>query len=213
MTSGGFLPGLQVSSAGAGIGVFQNPYVLEPAATDLPSQQPTSSLTATDRFDDMDPSIDLMELNLRSFHLATTEEAKNPDACTASDCSLRGVVHDKGLYLHDTTLGLSVRFHSDFGFSNPPPFVWAAYFRYTQYLKGLDDCCRAVESLATGDVQVQPSVEHLRPGDASIVLNFLRYHAVTLQQSDGGLVETRLQEDILMGGGPSVVTGLDALTI
>ncbi|KAL8918879.1 MAG: hypothetical protein Q9172_005237 [Xanthocarpia lactea] len=213
MTSGGFLPGLQVSCSGAGIGAFQNPSVPKPAVTNLPSQQPTSSLTATDRFDNVDPSIGLMELHLRSLGLATTEEAKNPDACTASDCPLRGVVHGKGLFLHDATLGLGVRFHGDFGFSNPPPFIWAAYFRYTQYLKCLGDRGRAVGDLATGSPQVQPSVGHLRPGDASIVLNFLRYHAVTLQQRDGGLVETRLQGEILMGGGPSVIARLDALTI
>lgn len=214
MSSRDYLPGLQVRSPEAGIGAILSPSALGPAATHLPvPSEDTRRVAAAHRFDDTDASTGLMGLTLGSLNLDTTNEPDDPNTCTASDCPLQGMIHNKGLFLHDATLGLGVQFHDDFGFSNPPPFVWAAYFRYTQYLKRLN-CydCTAVDSLSTEALGTDP-YDHLRPNDADIVMGFVKYHAVTLQQRNGGLVEIQLRGELLGGGESSMVAGLDALTL
>ena len=91
--------------------------------------------------------------------------------------------------------------------------MWAAYFRYTQYLKRLSDYhCGAIDTLDPGVLGIDP-YDELRPNDADIVMGFLRYRAVTFQQRDGGLVEVQLQGGLLDGGDSSVVAGLDALSL
>ncbi|KAI4269229.1 MAG: hypothetical protein L6R38_007538 [Xanthoria sp. 2 TBL-2021] len=212
-----YLPGLQVRSPEPGMGAILSPSALGPAATHLPDlSEDTRRVAAAHRFDDTDPSTGLMGLTLGSLDLDTTNEPDDPNTCTASDCPLQGMIHNKGLFLHDATVGLGVQFHDDFGFSNPPPFVWAAYFRYAQYLTRLkvsgDYDCEAVDSLSTEVLGTVP-YDDLRPNDAYIVMGFLKYHAVTLQQRNGGLVEIQLRGEMLGGGESSMLAGLDALTL
>lgn len=177
-------------------------------------------MAAAHGFDAPDPSTSLVVLTLGSLNLDTTDEPDDPNTCNASDCPLKGTKHNRGLFLHDATLGLGVRFHEDFGFSNPPPFVWAAYFRYARYLarlkgSGDDDDREAVDWLGTEGRGIH-GCDYLRTDDADIVFGFLRRHAVTLQQNDntGGLVEIQWRGKMLGGGGEaSVVAGLDAMTL
>ena len=220
MTSGDYLPGLQVRSPGAGNGAIMSASVHNPAVTH-PSED-LRRVAAAQRFDGTDPSTSLVVLILGSLNLDRTDEPEDPNVCHASDCPLKGTTHNKGLFLHDATLGLGVRFHEDFGYSNPPPFVWAAYSRYARYLarlKGLgdDDDHEAVDCLGTAVRGIDPD-DHVRADDAAIVFGFLRCHAVTLQQNDNnysrGLVEIQWRGKMLGGGGEaSVVAGLDAMTL
>ncbi|KAI4225105.1 MAG: hypothetical protein L6R36_004162 [Xanthoria steineri] len=223
MTSGDYLPGLQFQSPGAGMDAITSPGVHKPAAIHPPnpSEDTTGRVAAAQRFDGTDPSTRLVVLTLRSLNLDTTDEPDDPNACHASDCPLKGTNHNRGLFLHDATLGLGVRFHEDFGFSNPPPFVWAAYFRYTRYLarlkdSGDDDVREARDGLGTAVQGLDPG-DHLRADDSDIVFGFLRCHAVTFQQNDnntGGLVEIQWRGKMLGGGGEaSVVAGLNAMTL
>ncbi|KAI4208645.1 MAG: hypothetical protein LQ349_009693 [Xanthoria aureola] len=220
MTSGDYLPGLQVRSPDAAIGATLSPNIHKPAATH-PSEDTTRRVAAAQRFDAPDPSTSLMRLTLGSLNLDRTDEPDDPNACHASDCPLKGTIHNRGLFLHDATLGLGVRFHDDFGFSNPPPFVWAAYFRYTRYLarlkgSGDDDDHEAVDCLDTAVRGIDPD-DHVRADDTDIVFGFLRCHAVALHQNDnnenGGLVEIQWRGKMLGGGEASVVAGLDAMTL
>ncbi|KAL8780225.1 MAG: hypothetical protein Q9213_006570 [Squamulea squamosa] len=135
------------------------------------------------------------------------------DICTADDCPLRGMVHNKGLFLDDATLGLGVRFHEDFGYSNPPPFVWAAYFRSTKHLlKELEDYKKAVDKLAPDVFRFCP-FDDPRDDDPWIVMNFIAYHAVIFQQKNGSLVEAQLPGENLSGKESSVVTAMNALAL
>ena len=219
MTSGDYLPGLQVRSPGAGSGAIMSSTVHNPAVTH-PSKEPRRVAPAQ-RFDNMDPSTSLVVLTLGSLNLDTTDEPDDPNACHATDCPLKGTKHNRGLFLHDATLGLDVRFHEDFGYSNPPPFVWAAYSRYARYLarlkgSGDDDDHEAVDCLGTAVRGIDPD-DHVKADDADIVFGFLRYHAVMLQQNDNnksrGLVEIQWRGKMLGGGEASVVAGLDAMTL
>ncbi len=221
MTSGDYLPGLQVRSPGAGNGAIMSASVHNPAVTH-PSEE-AHRVAAAQRFDAPDPSTSLVMLTLGSLNLDRTDEPEDPNVCHASDCPLKGTTHNKGLFLHDATLGLGVRFHEDFGYSNPPPWVWAAYFRYARYLarlkgSGDDDDREAGDCLGT-ELHGIDDCDHLRADDTDIVFGFLRYHAVTLQQNDNnnnsrGLVEIQWRGKMLGDGGEaSVMAGLDAMTI
>ncbi|KAL9000505.1 MAG: hypothetical protein Q9169_000798 [Polycauliona sp. 2 TL-2023] len=185
--------------------------VSKPAAIQLANHLATvKRAIAASRVNEMNPSTDLMGLTFGSLKLAetsqSTDKSDGPDTCTMDDCPLKGMVHNKGLFLYDGTPILSVQFHHDFGYSNPPPWLWMAYVRYTQYLErcGMDSLDRAIFGTDPYD--------DLRPNDEDVVKGFLRYHAVTLEERGERLMEVQLRGDLLNKGEP-LVAGLDALRL
>ncbi|KAL8801008.1 MAG: hypothetical protein Q9182_004752 [Xanthomendoza sp. 2 TL-2023] len=161
--------------------------------------------------DDTDPVTTSITSNLESINLNTdTKPDQSLTTCTAPDCPLKDTIHNKGLFLHEATLGFGVRFHPDFGYSNPPPFLWAAYFRYTRNLDELRDYCRSNGSV---EIHCNSPLERLGPDDAARLLGFLRCHAVTLRWAGKGLMEVPMRGKILRGEESSMVVDMDALTI
>lgn len=155
--------------------------------------------------------MDSIGCSLASISLDANDKHDSSLTCTAPDCPLHDTKHSKGLYLHDAALESGVRFHHDFGYSNPPPFLWAAYFRYTQNFKELeDDYCR---SNGRVDKHGHHPFERPGPDDRPMLLNFLRYHAVTLRQKGPHLEEIPLRGKILSCEEPSMVADMDALTL
>ncbi|KAI4213994.1 MAG: hypothetical protein LQ351_003398 [Letrouitia transgressa] len=60
--------------------------------------------------------------------------------CTSSDCPIKGTKHLLGLYLHKSQPAPNIFLvHPRFGFSNPPPSVWAARKRILQHTASLGD--------------------------------------------------------------------------
>ncbi|KAL8811790.1 MAG: hypothetical protein Q9200_001522 [Gallowayella weberi] len=148
--------------------------------------------------------------NLKSISLNADNRPDQSLICTAPDCPLKDTVHNKGLFLHEATLGFGVRFHIDFGYSNPPPFIWAAYFRYTRNLDEFKDYCRSNGSV---EIYCNSPLDRPWPDDAARLLSFLRHHAVTLRHAEKGLTEVPMRGKILSSEEPTMVADMDALTI
>ncbi|KAL8902141.1 MAG: hypothetical protein Q9207_004860 [Kuettlingeria erythrocarpa] len=103
--------------------------------------------------------------------------------CTAADCPLSACTHYKGFYLHEATSGRAMKFQEDFGWSDPPPFLLAAYCRATACFDELHANERAKEIFVDGLMEnLYLDREH---DDGEIVKAFLRYHAVTLRVIGG----------------------------
>ncbi|KAI4272689.1 MAG: hypothetical protein LQ337_005123 [Flavoplaca oasis] len=172
------------------------------------SANPRSIITA-----DMSPLTDLMSLTLNSLKLDQANESNDqadPNLCTTDCCPLAGSTHNKGLYLYSGAFDHSVQFHEDFGYSNPPPFVWAAYFRYVQHMNDRD---RGIEGLRSEVLGTDP-YDDFRDNDLDIVKGFLRFHAVMIEQRQGeGLVEVQWRGTVLRREEGDVVEGLEGLRL
>ncbi|KAI4169083.1 MAG: hypothetical protein LQ343_005946 [Gyalolechia ehrenbergii] len=104
--------------------------------------------------------------------------------CTEIDCPLSSYTHYKGFFLHDTTWGRVVDWHKDFGWSDPPPFLVALYCRATDCFDELHKNESAKEIFIDG-LRENPPLD-VDNSDEKMVRAFLRYHAVTLQDIEGG---------------------------
>ncbi|KAL8680421.1 MAG: hypothetical protein Q9186_003381 [Xanthomendoza sp. 1 TL-2023] len=175
-----------------------------------PRSRVASGSTLVDNTDHLMNSMNSIACNLESISLNTDNKPDHSLICTAPDCPLKNTMHNKGLFLHEATLGFGVRFHNDFGYSNPPPFIWAAYFRYTQNVKELKDYCRSNGSV---EIYCNSPLDHPWPNDATILLSFLRHHAVTLRYGEQSLTEVPLRGKILSSEEPTMVADMDALTL
>lgn len=131
--------------------------------------------------------------------------------CNATDCPVGSVVHYKGFFLHDPRPGRLVQYNEDFGYSDPPPFLWAAYCRAT-------DC---FEALQTNERAAEIFIDNLRENlwedpdnhDKQVVTAFLKYHAVTLKEVEGRMEFVPLRGRILSGVDPEVLNGMTSLTL
>ncbi|KAL8775113.1 MAG: hypothetical protein Q9209_000592 [Squamulea sp. 1 TL-2023] len=211
MTPAHFLPGQQAGSFETQFGISSRPSIWGPAASQIPYsvQSEVSNVCVKDE----NHLMELPELKLGSLTLETSDEMNELDICTADDCPLKGMVHNKGLFLDNATLRFGVRFHEDFGFSNPPAFVWAAHFRSTKHLlRESEDYKRAVDKL-TPDVLLFHPFDDPRDDDPWIVMNFMLHHAVIFQQKNGSPVEAQFLGKNLSGKESSVITGMNALTL
>ncbi|KAL8661161.1 MAG: hypothetical protein Q9168_008411, partial [Polycauliona sp. 1 TL-2023] len=106
-----------------------------------------------------------------------TNNSPDPNLCTQESCPLNGSLHNKGLYLYSDPPAHSIQFHADFGYSNPPPYIWAAYKRYQLYKEAEKD---ELSKEIFGS-ELDPCDE-LRSNDVDIVMGFLRFHAITLAE-------------------------------
>lgn len=107
--------------------------------------------------------------------------------------------------------GRGIRWHDDFGYSDPPAFLWAAYFRHVRDRRELGDHCRSADDFI--DVLVHRPFDDARPEDAAMVLGFLRYHAVTLRQGNRHIEVVPLQGRVLSGRDPSMLNGIRSLVL
>ncbi|KAI4141431.1 MAG: hypothetical protein L6R39_005333 [Caloplaca ligustica] len=170
---------------------------------------PWSFPTTTTSTADLSP-IDLIAANIASLTLSTKDPKSDPlFLCAAADCPLEEHIHTQGFFMTSPTRGII--WHEDFGFSDPPADIWAAYFRYTRYRKEIGDHCRSVDDFI--DVLIHRPFDDERPQDAAVVLNFLRYHAVTLQQGEGRVEVVPLRGRVLNAVEPEVVGGLSSLRL
>lgn len=176
-----------------------------------PNHSPSSHadhLKHTCTFCSIQPT-DLIEANFASLSLAKPHEPNPSSLCTASDCPIQDRVHTSGYFF--AAPGRGVIWHEDFGFSDPPAYIWAAYFRYTRYRKEIGDHCRSADDFV--DLLLQKPFDDAKPDDASIVLNFLRYHTLDLRQGDRHIEVVPLRGRVLSAVEPEVVDSMSSLEL
>ncbi|KAI4122399.1 MAG: hypothetical protein LQ338_005846 [Usnochroma carphineum] len=179
--------------------------IADPATSALPA----SSLTKDGCADTPVQPTDLIEANFATLNLKQDNERDFLFLCTASDCPLKDRVHTKGYFM--TAPGRGIIWHEDFGYSDPPAYIWAAYFRYTRYRKEIGDHCRSVDDFV--HLLLQRPFDDARPEDVSLVLNFMRYHAVTLQQGERHVEVVALRGRVLSAVEPEIVKTMSSLRL
>ncbi|KAI4183609.1 MAG: hypothetical protein LQ346_006282 [Caloplaca aetnensis] len=132
--------------------------------------------------------------------------------CTAIDCPCSNIYHYKGYFLYNPTPGRPVRFHEDFGYSDPPPSVWAAYLRATDCFEELDNTnARSDEGFL--DIMMENPWGDSSGDDQEKVITFLKYHAVTVKEIDGRMELVPLKGRILSGEDPKILNLLRRLAL
>ncbi|KAI4169082.1 MAG: hypothetical protein LQ343_005945 [Gyalolechia ehrenbergii] len=152
---------------------------------------------------------DLIEAKIASLNLNQAHEPDPLFLCSAGDCPLQDRVHTQGYFV--ATPGRGVIRHPDFGISDPPARIWAAYFRHTGYTKEIGDHCRTVQDFI--DLLIQRPFDDSRPEDAAIVLNFLRYHAIDLRQGGNNTEVVPLRGRVLSQVEPEMVGSMGTLAL
>ncbi|KAL8935036.1 MAG: hypothetical protein Q9211_004918 [Gyalolechia sp. 1 TL-2023] len=151
---------------------------------------------------------DFASLSLRR---SLEEEELDPRfLCAAEDCPLQDRVHKRGYFRAAPNRGVVFR-HPDFGCSDPPVEIWAAYFRYTGYAKEIGDHCRTVQDFI--DLLIQKPFDDPRPEDASTVVSFLKYHAIDLRQGENHVEVVPWRGRVLTQVEPEIVGSLSMLAL
>ncbi|KAI4122398.1 MAG: hypothetical protein LQ338_005845 [Usnochroma carphineum] len=145
-------------------------------------------------------------------HLSLYAKEFDPSSlCIESDCPISYCIHYKGRFVHDPTPGYPVEYHEDFGYSDPPPFLWAAYLRVTQCFEELETNSRSAEDFI--DTLMENPWRDPDHADEEMVRTFLEYHAVTLRQVDGRAELVPLRGRIMSGEDPEMLNGMGSLTL
>ncbi|KAL8707224.1 MAG: hypothetical protein Q9220_007718 [cf. Caloplaca sp. 1 TL-2023] len=156
------------------------------------------------RANDIKSPNDVDELDLASLTLNENHGPAASSLCTTLDCPVKDIVHIKGFFMHNMQRRRGIRWHEDFGFSDPPPAIWAAYFRvHVQFRNEIGEHCRNGEDLV--DLLMSRPYDNAERNDAEEVEKFMLYHAMDLQRGKQHIEPVPWRGRILSMGEPDLV--------
>ena len=119
------------------------------------------------------------------FNESDTECSFDWMYCRAESCPI-GKLHYIGFYTHnDNHMVLGQQWpHENFGYSNPPPEVWAAFMRLSGRYSELDIEGDGNTAINSWIAKYDP-FGVFQPEDARLVSGFIHHHAIHIEPSEG----------------------------